>query len=81
MKSCWPLPISTIMAFDRLANGNVAPKRVLGGPDTQLTAALTHQNDDGSRQRQPCIRIDPIHNLLLVPTVAARGGLCPRRRF
>jgi len=62
----------TIIAFDRLANGNVAPKRVLGGPDTQLTAALTHQNDDGSGSGT-CIRIDPIHNLLLVPSPVRRG--------
>ncbi len=62
----------TILAFDRLANGNVAPKRVLGGPDTQLTAALTHQNDDGSGSGT-CIRIDPIHNLLLVPSPVRRG--------
>ena len=47
---------STILVFDRMANGNVAPKRILGGPDTQL-ARLGNQ----------CIRIDPIHNVLLVP--------------
>ncbi len=56
---------NTIITFDRLANGNVAPKRVLGGPDTQLT-----------RLGNQCIRIDPIHNLLLVPSGGSplRGG-------
>jgi 6-phosphogluconolactonase (cycloisomerase 2 family) len=52
-----------IIVFDRLDNGNVAPKRILGGPDTQLSG-LGNQ----------CIRIDPVHNLLLVP-----GGRGPNR--
>ena len=41
-----------IMFWDRLANGDVAPKRVLGGPDTQLGA-----NN---------VSVDPIHDLLIV---------------
>jgi len=49
----------TILVFDRLANGNVAPKRVLGGPHTQIELG----GASGT-----CVRIDPIHNLLLVPT-------------
>ena len=67
--------------------GNVAPKRVLGGPDTQLSLGTQNTNDytadsksgpDGGNVYSvygggnvPCIRIDPIHNLLLVPTVGA----------
>lgn len=55
---------NTILTFDRLANGNVPPKRVLGGPDTQLR-----------RLGNQCIRIDPIHNTLIVPLGSAvRGG-------
>src|SRR5712691_4106958 len=28
--------VADILVFDRTSNGNVAPKRVLGGPDTQI---------------------------------------------
>jgi hypothetical protein len=55
----------TILVFDRLANGNVAPKRILGGPDTQLKL---------SGASGTCLRIDPIHNLLLVPSGGIQGG-------
>ena len=30
-------PDQAILVFDRMANGNVAPKRILSGPDTQLS--------------------------------------------
>ena len=63
-------PDQTILAFDRMANGNVAPKRVLGGNDTQLS--LGEQASGGGNV--PCIRVDPIHNLLLVPVSGRRGG-------
>jgi len=69
-------PDQTILVFNRLDHGNVAPKRVLGGPHTQLS--LGKQNTDNSvvagagnvygGGNVPCIRIDPIHNLLLVPS-------------
>jgi len=62
-------PDQTILTFDRMANGNVPPKRVLGGNDTELS--LGEQNTGGGNV--PCIRVDPIHNLLLVP-VSGRGG-------
>lgn len=52
-----------ILVYDRLANGNVAPKRVLGGPDTQLKLG-----------DQTPIRVDPIHNLLIVPVGGFGGG-------
>jgi hypothetical protein len=55
----------TILVFDRLANGNVAPKRILGGPDTQIKLG----GASGT-----AIRVDPIHNLLLVPTGGVGGG-------
>jgi hypothetical protein len=55
----------TILVFDRMANGNVAPKRVLGGPNTQLKLG----GASGT-----CVRIDPIHNLLLVPSGGVTGG-------
>lgn len=43
---------NTIMFWDRTANGDVPPKRVLGGPDTMLGA-----NN---------VTVDPIHDLLVV---------------
>jgi hypothetical protein len=63
-------PDQAILVFDRLANGNVVPKRVLSGPDTQLS--LGEQRAGGGNV--PCIRIDPIHNLLLVPIGGYGGG-------
>ena len=57
-------PNQTILVFRREANGDVAPIRVLGGPDTQLD--LGEQTDGGGQS--PPIRVDPIHNLLLVPS-------------
>ena len=63
-------PDQTILTFDRLANGNVAPKRVLGGSATQLY--LGEQNTGGGNV--PCIRVDPIHNLVLVPVGGYSGG-------
>ena len=43
-----------VLVFDRLANGDVAPKRFLTGPDTQIRAATPH------------VAIDPVHDLLIV---------------
>jgi hypothetical protein len=74
-------PDQTILVFNRTDNGNVAPKRVLGGPHTQLS--LGKQNTDNAvfsgngynvygGGNVPCIRIDAVHNLLLVP-VDGRG--------
>ncbi len=60
-------PDQDILVFDRTANGNVAPKRVLGGP-----ATLMELGD------QTPIRVDPIHNLLLVPS-GHGGGFGVRR--
>lgn len=74
-------PDQTILVFNRTDNGNVVPKRVLGGPETHL--ALGRQNTDNTvlaggggvygGGNVPCIRVDPIHNLLLAP-VEGRGG-------
>lgn len=53
-----------IVVFPREANGDVAPIRVLGGPDTGIRFA--EQRDGGGNV--PPIRIDPVRNLLVVPT-------------
>ncbi len=77
-------PDQAILVFDRMANGNVAPKRILMGPDTQLS--LGHQNTNetiGNTGPEwnvygggngPRLRIDPIHNLLFVPSVGNGDG-------
>jgi hypothetical protein len=44
--------LNKVLVFDREANGDVAPKRVLGGPDTPRIGST--------------IRIDPVNNLLFV---------------
>jgi hypothetical protein len=43
-----------VLVFDRIANGDVAPKRILAGPDTQI------------RSDTPHVAVDPIHNVLVV---------------
>ena len=44
---------NTILVFDRAANGDVAPKRALGGPDTLISG-------------RSASAVDPVRNLLLV---------------
>lgn len=53
-----PAVPSSILVFDRTANGDVAPKRVLSGPDTQF-------QEPGIRG-MATVAVDPIHNLLVV---------------
>jgi hypothetical protein len=52
---------SNILVFPREANGDVAPIRVIGGPDVPI----------GSR---PGMRVDPIRNLLVVGAGQRGGG-------
>lgn len=47
-----------VLVFDRMANGDVAPKRMLAGPDTQLRGSAA-------------TAVDPVHNLLLVNVAGA----------
>lgn len=53
-----------IVVFPREANGDVAPIRELGGPDTMIRFA--EQREGGGNV--PAIRVDPVRNLLVVPT-------------
>jgi hypothetical protein len=46
------------------------PIRKIAGPDTQLDNGT--QRDGGGNV--PAMRVDPIHNLLLIPTVGQRGS-------
>lgn len=63
-------PRQEIRVFAREANGDVAPIRILSGPDTRLN--LGRQNTGGGNV--PAIRVDPIHNLLIVPISNQGGG-------
>ena len=72
-------PDQTILVFDRMAQGNVPPKRVLGGPDTQLSLGKQNTDKTGAHGsygggNAPAMRIDPIHNLLIVPQLGRAGG-------
>jgi len=65
-------PDQTILVFNRTDQGNVAPKRVLGGPDTQLNLGKQNTDKTGAAGtygggNTPAVRVDPIHNLLIVP--------------
>jgi len=53
-----------VLVFSRLANGNVAPIRVLKGPDAFRSAAT--------------VAVDPVHNLLLVTGTPPGAGEQPR---
>ena len=50
--------VGGVLVFDRMANGDVAPKRVLQGPDTQI-------------QGYSSVGVDPINNLLFVNNARA----------
>jgi hypothetical protein len=54
-----------ILVFDRKANGDAAPKRILGGQDTGF------QFPTAKGQGFPYIAIDPMRNLLVVSTRAS----------
>jgi hypothetical protein len=49
----------SVLVFDRDADGDVAPKRILTGPDTMLGASA--------------LTVDPVHNLLIVSGGGAFG--------
>lgn len=55
-----------ILVFDRTANGDVAPKRILGGPDTGFNFPTP------KGQGFPNIAVDTTRNLLVIPS---RGSL------
>jgi hypothetical protein len=65
-----PAPRNEILFFPREANGDVAPIRKIAGPDTLLNNGA--QRDGGGNV--PAMRVDPIHNLLVIPSNPQRGG-------
>ena len=60
-------PRQEVRVFARDANGDVAPIRILSGPDTQLAVGRQKDGIFEGKGGNPSIRIDPTHNLLLVP--------------
>lgn len=58
-----PVASNSVLVFDRSATGDVAPKRVLHGPDTQIQFAAP-----GDRGALPAVGVDPMHNLVIVPS-------------
>lgn len=48
-----------VLVFDRLANGDAAPKRILAGPDTQIRSAT------------PQVAVDPVRKLLIIKSGGA----------
>jgi hypothetical protein len=65
-----PTPSQDIRIWPRTANGDVPPSRVIKGPDTQIFNG--RQTTGGGNV--PAVRVDPIHNLLLIPVSGAGGG-------
>jgi 6-phosphogluconolactonase (cycloisomerase 2 family) len=65
------LPVATreILVFPHGSQGDVAPARIIGGPDTQMI--FTPQTTGGGNV--PPIRIDPDRKLLVVPSLGEPG--------
>jgi hypothetical protein len=64
------IAFNKILVFDREASGDVAPKRVLAGPDTQIRFA---EQTVGSGDVLP-VRVDPVRNLLVVKSQGEKRG-------
>ncbi len=60
-------PRQEVLVFARESNGDVAPIRILKGPDTQLAVGRQKEGIFEGKGGNPSIRIDSMHNLLLVP--------------
>src|SRR3989454_7937230 len=60
-----PVAGPKVLVFSREANGDIAPVRVLAGPDTQIR---------GSLRGHPLVGVDPINDLLIVGSTGGQGG-------
>ena len=58
-----PVASNSVLVFDRMANGDVAPKRILHGPDTGINFPASDE-----RGGLPAVGVDPVHNILVVPS-------------
>src|SRR5437899_5820683 len=70
------LPVASdhVLVFDRMASGDVAPKRILGGTDTQIRYPVPADNGP-----LPPVAIDTVHNQLVVKRTWTRSTTpsCP----
>ena len=64
-----PVASDKVLVFDRMANGNVASMRILGGPDTQIRYLVRFD-----RGPLPPIAVDTARNLLVVKSTWPRGS-------
>jgi len=60
-----PVAGNKILVFSRESNGDVAPLRVLGGPDTGIR---------GSARGHARVGVDGVHNVVVVTSTGERGG-------
>jgi len=60
-------PNQEVLVYDRLATGNAEPIRRLKGADTGLKVGQQKDGIFTGKGGNPNIRVDPMHNLLLVP--------------
>src|SRR5256885_15472923 len=60
-----PVAVRKVLVFSRASNGDMAPVRVLAGPDTQIR---------GSVRGHPLVGVDPVNNLLIVGSTGGQGG-------
>jgi hypothetical protein len=60
-------PNQEVLVFDRMATGNAEPIRRLKGSDTGLKVGQQKDGIFTGKGGNPSIRVDPMHNLLLVP--------------
>jgi len=60
-------PNQEVLVFDRMATGNAEPIRRLKGADTGLKVGQQKDGIFTGKGGNPNIRVDPMHNLLLVP--------------
>jgi 6-phosphogluconolactonase (cycloisomerase 2 family) len=65
-----PTPAQDIRVWPHTANGDVPPSRIIAGPDTQIDNG--RQNTGGGNV--PAVRVDAVHNLLLIPSGGGNGG-------
>ena len=64
-----PVAPTGVLVFSREANGDIAPKRVLSGPDTQIVAGEYASGAGGGAIF--AVAADPVHNRLIVNSGSA----------
>ena len=60
-----PVAGPKVLVFSRDGNGDVAPLRIIEGPDTQIR---------GSVRGHPVVGVDPVNSLIIVGSTGGEGG-------